>query len=172
MTEEPLRATVSLRGVVFGPRDEVLVVRRTSDGGWELPGGRLGAYEDTDDGVRREIAEETSLDVPVGRPVHVVSWRNDDDRGRVGVYYRCEAEARSVTLSDEHTDYEWLSPDTAADRLSDTQGTAVDRAVDVREWRPDVDFGGASESGSETESGAEAETETEAGADGEGGVSG
>ena len=166
MTEEPLRATVSLRGVVFGPRGEVLVVRRASDGGWELPGGRLGAHEDTEEGARREIHEETGLDVPIGRPVHVTSWRNDDDRGRLAAYFRCEAERRSVTLSDEHTDYEWLPPTSAADRLSDVQGTAVDRAVDVREWRPDADF--AAECGTESESDADAETET----DGEGGVSG
>ncbi len=162
MTEEPLRATVSLRGVVFGPRDEVLVVRRTSDGGWELPGGRLDAHEDTDDGVKREIAEETGLDVPVGRPVHVISWRNDDDKGRVGVYYRCESSERTVSLSEEHTDHEWLSPPVAADRLSEVQGTAVDRAVDVREWRPDADF----------ESEFDGENGAEVGADDEGGVSG
>ena len=189
MTDEPLHATVSLRGVVFGPRGEVLVVRRTSDGGWELPGGRLGAHEDTETGVRREIAEETGLDVPIGRPVHVCSWRNDDDRGRLAAYFRCEAERRTVTLSDEHTDHEWLPPATASDRLSDVQGTAVDRAADVREWRPDGDFeaecGTATDADAGTEDGdasdadaevseddadthADAETET----DGEGGVSG
>ena len=193
MTDEPLHATVSLRGVVFGPRGEVLVVRRTSDGGWELPGGRLGAHEDTETGVRREIAEETGLDVPIGRPVHVSSWRNDDDRGRLAAYFRCEAERRSVTLSDEHTDHEWLPPATAADRLSDVQGTAVDRATDVREWRPDGDFaaecGTATDAGAETEGGngsdagaegdeddADADTHADTGAEteteGEGGVSG
>ena len=165
MTEKPLYATVSLRGVVFGPRGEVLVVRRASDGGWELPGGRLGAHEDPEEGARREIEEETGLDVPIGRPVHVCSWRNDDDRGRLAAYFRCEAERRRVTLSDEHTDYEWLSPATAADRLSDVQGTAVDRAADVREWRPDGDF--AAESGTATDASAGAEDENGNDADGE-----
>ena len=186
MTEEPLRATVSLRGVVFGPRDEVLVVRRASDGGWELPGGRLGAHEDTDECARREIREETGLDVRIGRPVHVCSWRNDDDRGRLAAYFRCETERRSVTLSDEHTDYEWLTPRAAAGRLSDVQGTAVDRAADVREWRPDADFvaecgpagtwteggnGNRSDRDSEaSDDDADADVGTET--DGEGGVSG
>jgi 8-oxo-dGTP pyrophosphatase MutT (NUDIX family) len=133
MTERPLRATVSLRGVLFGPRDDVLVVRRTADGGWELPGGRLGAKEDAVDGVRREIEEETGLEVEVRRPVHAVSWRNDDDDGRFGVYFRCLAPRREVSLSREHVEYDWLSPRRAAKRLSDVQGKAVRRALEVHE---------------------------------------
>lgn len=130
MTDRPLRATVSLRGVLFRPQDDVLVVKRATDGGWELPGGRLGAEEDAPEGVRREIREETGLDVDVRRPVHAVSWRNDDDNGRFGVYYRCLTSADEVSLSHEHTDFDWLSPRTAAKRLSDVQGKAVRRALE------------------------------------------
>ncbi|SFR35885.1 NUDIX hydrolase [Halogeometricum limi] len=133
MTERPLRATVSLRGVLFGPGGEVLVVRRTTDEGWELPGGRLGAEEDADEGVAREIAEETGLDVELGQPVHAVAWRNDDDNGRFGVYYYCTVTERAVSLSDEHIEYEWLAPSTAETRLSGPQGEAVSNATEVRE---------------------------------------
>jgi 8-oxo-dGTP pyrophosphatase MutT (NUDIX family) len=133
MTERPLRATVSLRGVLFCPSDHVLVVRRATDDGWELPGGRLGATEDAADGVHREIEEETGLDVEVRRPVHAVSWRNDEDRGRFGVYYRCLARTQTVTLSPEHTAHEWLSPTAASNRLSDTQGEAVEQALEVHD---------------------------------------
>lgn len=130
MTEKPLRATVSLRGVLFAPDGDVLVVQRTTDEGWELPGGRLDAQEDAPDGVHREIEEETGLDVDVRRPVHAVSWRNDDDNGRFGVYYRCLAPTNDVSLSHEHVDYEWMSPRNAARRLSDAQGKAVRRALE------------------------------------------
>jgi 8-oxo-dGTP pyrophosphatase MutT (NUDIX family) len=133
VTDEPLRATVSLRGVLFTPDGDVLLVRRTSDGGWELPGGRLGAKEDAQEGVQREIREETGLDPRVRRPVHAVSWRNDADNGRFGVYYHCRVQARAVTLSQEHTDYDWVSPTEAADRLSEVQGEAVARATEVDE---------------------------------------
>lgn len=131
MTAEPLRATVSLRGVLFAPEGEVLVVRRASDGGWELPGGRLGADEDAIEGVRREIEEETGLDVDVGRPVHAIAWRNEDGRGRFGVYYRCDAFERDISLSPEHTDHDWVLPSTAGNRLSGPQETAVTRATEV-----------------------------------------
>lgn len=133
MTQEPLRATISLRGVVFGPDGDVLLVRRETDGGWELPGGRLGAGEAAIAGVRREITEETGLDPTVGRPVHATAWRNDADDGRFAVYYRCRVARRSVSLSAEHVAHEWVPPAAARERLSDPQGTAVGRAVDRRE---------------------------------------
>ena len=41
MTHNPLRATVTQRGVIITPNECVLVVQRASDGGWELPGSRL-----------------------------------------------------------------------------------------------------------------------------------
>lgn len=133
MTAEPLRATVSQRAALFCDEDEVLVVRRTTDGGWELPGGRLGADEDVVPGLRREVEEETGLGVDVDQPVHTISWRNDRGQGRFGVYYYCTAERREVSLSPEHTEAEWLDPDEAIDQLSSAQGTAVERAREVHE---------------------------------------
>ncbi|SFK99311.1 ADP-ribose pyrophosphatase YjhB, NUDIX family [Halogranum rubrum] len=133
MTDEPLNATVSQRAVLFGYDDRILVVRRASDGGWELPGGRLDADESTVEGLRREVREETGLDVAIRRPIYTTSWRNDRGNGRYGVYYYCLAEGDGVTLSDEHTDYDWLTPSAAAERLSETQGSAVTRATELRE---------------------------------------
>ncbi|ELZ30333.1 ADP-ribose pyrophosphatase [Halosimplex carlsbadense 2-9-1] len=131
MTETPLRATISLRGVVFDTDETVLVVKRASDRGWELPGGRLGAHEACRAGLEREIREETSLEPAVREPVHTVSWRNDADNGRFAVYYRCDASERAVTLSAEHVGHSWVSEATARDRLSDPQATAVERALDA-----------------------------------------
>ncbi len=113
---------------MFGPDEDVLILRRTSDGEWELPGGRLGADEDTLLGLCREVREETGLDPAVDGPVHTFAWRNDRDHGRFAVYYRCVAERTAISLSSEHTDFEWLSPRTATDRLSDPQSEAVTRA--------------------------------------------
>ena len=137
MTDEHLQATVSLRGVVFVD-GAVLVVRRASDEGWELPGGRLAPSEDVRDGVRREIREETELDPTVKEPVHTISWRNDADEGRMAVYFYCTGSSRDVSLSHEHVEAAWERPGAAVERLSDPQGRAVERAATAhRRHSPD-----------------------------------
>jgi|APHM01.1.fsa_nt_gi ADP-ribose pyrophosphatase len=125
MTEDHLKATVSLRGVIVAPDEEVLIVARSSDGDWELPGGRLGTCEDAIDGVHREIVEETGLDATVGQPIHAVAWRNEADCGRFAVYYDCTVDSKKVQLSHEHTDALWLSPTAAKNRVSEDQRTAI-----------------------------------------------
>lgn len=130
MTDNPLRATISLRGVITNPEDELLLVRRVSDGEWELPGGRLEPDEDPVPGLRREIDEETGLDVAVDEPVHTVAWRNDDGRNRFGVYYCCSTMDRDVSLSEEHTRAEWTRPPVARRRLSDPQARGVERVME------------------------------------------
>jgi 8-oxo-dGTP pyrophosphatase MutT (NUDIX family) len=131
MTERHLHATVSIRGVLRAPDGDVLLLRRASDEGWELPGGRLNASdEDVTAGLHREIDEETGLDATVHQPVHAVSWRNEADEGRFAVYYHCHVTERTVSTSEEHTAHDWLSVGEATDRLSDPQATAAERAVD------------------------------------------
>jgi len=129
MTDTPLRATVTQRGVVVTPDDHVLVVKRASDGGWELPGGRLDRGEDAVDGLERELREETSLEPEVVAPVHTLAWVNNEENGRFAAYYYCRAPRRQVSLSAEHGDADWRPILAVGSRLSDPQTAAVDAAV-------------------------------------------
>ncbi|MFC7068761.1 NUDIX hydrolase [Halobaculum lipolyticum] len=129
MDEQFLEATISIRGVIRRPDGSVLVVRRASDDGWELPGGRIHRNESVRACLAREVAEETGLDVSVREPVEATAWQNRSGRDRFAVYYRCTTDATPVTLSDEHTDAEWVAGAPACDRLSDPQAAATARAV-------------------------------------------
>lgn len=50
----------------------LLVLRQPHRPGWSLPGGLLGRGETASAAVRREVREETGLDVEVGLPVVTV----------------------------------------------------------------------------------------------------
>jgi len=128
MGERFLRATVSIRGVVCTPADTVLAVRRTTDGEWELPGGRLHASEDVLACLDRELTEETGLDVSIRRPVHAASWRNDADEGRFATFYYCTSPETEVSLSAEHDRSAWLPADGGLERLDPTHAAAIERA--------------------------------------------
>lgn len=125
MTDELLRATVSVRGVIIDPRGRVLVLQRTTDSEWELPGGRLAAGEAVRHGLLREITEETALSVEIDNPVASNTWTNEGGRGRFAVHYKCYTSQRNVDLSDEHADWEWLLPEEAYRVLNEPQTTAV-----------------------------------------------
>ena len=143
MTDTPLRATISQRGVVVSPDEHVLVVQRASDGGWELPGGRLDRREDAVEGLTRELREETSLDPKIVGPVDTVAWVNDDGNGRFGVYYYCRSARETVSLSAEHNAAAWESVQAATSRLSDPQTAAVEAVVARHRHVSDRDVAGA-----------------------------
>ena len=125
MDEQFLEATISIRGAVCRPDDRILIIRRSSDSGWELPGGRIYRGEAVTDCLRREVREETGLAVTVRRPLKATSWQNTAGRDRFAVYYHCTTNGASVTLSDEHTDSRWLSKATACEQLSKPQAAAT-----------------------------------------------
>ncbi|WP_226347089.1 NUDIX domain-containing protein [Agilicoccus flavus] len=57
----------SAGALVFDRRGRLLVLEPTYKSGWTVPGGVLEAGETPWEGCRREVAEETGLDVTSGR---------------------------------------------------------------------------------------------------------
>jgi 8-oxo-dGTP pyrophosphatase MutT (NUDIX family) len=61
------RHSVSVAAAIFDDSGrQVLLVRRRDNGHWEPPGGILELDETIEDGLRREVREETGADVLVG----------------------------------------------------------------------------------------------------------
>src|SRR2546430_14903366 len=60
---QPPRRSFSVAAVVTDANDRVLVIQRRDNGAWQLPGGVLELDESPDAGVRREVREETGIDV-------------------------------------------------------------------------------------------------------------
>jgi len=137
MTETFLKPTVSVRGVLNGPQEKLLVLQRTSDGKWELPGGRLSPYESVPEGLQREVREETSLPLEIDDILFANSWLNDQNDDRFAVYYVCRTSRRSVSLSEEHINSQWVTPAEATSILPSAQSTAVRRSYNnVKEQTP------------------------------------
>ena len=63
----------SIKGVLFDPDGRVLLCRNDR-GDWELPGGRPDRDEDDETCLRREMREETGLEVVVSELVTTYSF--------------------------------------------------------------------------------------------------
>ncbi|SDM00526.1 ADP-ribose pyrophosphatase YjhB, NUDIX family [Halogranum gelatinilyticum] len=131
MSDEHLQVTVSQKAALFGPSGDLLLLRRESNDAWDIPGGRLGASEDVVSGLRREVREETGLDIDVEGPVYTEAWETDAGDGRYAVVYRCATDERRVELGEEHHDWQWADPEAAVETVpaaSDLR-VALERAV-------------------------------------------
>lgn len=138
MADEHLQATVSARGVVVEPRGRILVLQRSTDAQWELPGGRLAPNEDPAQGLQRELSEETGLSVEIDEIVAANSWVNANDQDRFAVHYRCYAPRYEVSLSDEHSSAQWATRSDVDDLLADPQTSAVRAATNFSPAQADT----------------------------------
>src|SRR3954471_11133749 len=100
--------SVSVAGVVIDEAGRVLVVQRRDNGRWEAPGGILERDETFEEGVAREVAEETGISVEVERLTGV--YKNMA-RGIVALVYRCRPLAGSAQATNEALDVQWISPE-------------------------------------------------------------
>ncbi|WP_371643528.1 NUDIX domain-containing protein [Streptomyces sp. NBC_00597] len=57
--------SVSVAGAVLREDGRLLAIRRADEGTWELPGGVLELTESPEAGVRREVLEETGIEVEI-----------------------------------------------------------------------------------------------------------
>src|SRR6266403_1863481 len=90
---------------------KVLLLRRSGDilegGKWEFPGGQLKQFEQFEDGLRREVAEESGLkDIVVVMPVATYTYMRGGqtaDHEVKCVTFWCKTPGEeAVTLSEEH----------------------------------------------------------------------
>ncbi|GAB2747485.1 NUDIX domain-containing protein [Kitasatospora kifunensis] len=108
--------SVSVAGAVIREDGRVLAIRRADNGTWEPPGGVLELTESVEDGVRREVYEETGIKVSVERLTGV--YKNVS-RGVVALVFRCQPEGGHEQLSDESTAVAWLTRKEVTDRMAE-----------------------------------------------------
>ena len=77
-------------------------------GSWTLPCGRIKINENPEKAVKREIKEETNINVAVLKPLGTWMFKKEDT-WRVSVCYLCKFKSGEVKLSKEHSDFSWIN---------------------------------------------------------------
>ncbi|GAB3959378.1 NUDIX domain-containing protein [Actinoallomurus acanthiterrae] len=106
---------MSVAGVVVDRDGKALLIRRRDNAHWEPPGGVLELEESIEDGVRREVKEETGLEI---EPVALTGVYKNMVRGIVALVFRCTAVSGELATNDEVTAFQWATAEEVV-RLAD-----------------------------------------------------
>lgn len=103
--------------------DKILVVKRDPRGQnfqpseWEIIYGRIDQGESLEEGLRREVEEESGItDLEVGpmlRHWHIYRGEKVAAKEVIGITFICQVKNDQVVLSREHSEYAWVTPDEA-----------------------------------------------------------
>jgi len=122
---------VGVNAVIFGPEGQLFLTRRRDDGCWELPGGWADVGESPREALRRELWEETGLDV---RPRQIIDvhHRLPGDLGQphtsYHLYFHCTIESGEFQPSDETQECGYFAAAAAINWHRDHQQMALQAA--------------------------------------------
>ncbi|KLO46580.1 NUDIX hydrolase [Mycobacterium nebraskense] len=114
--------SVSVAGIVVRDDGRVLVIKREDNGHWEAPGGVLELDESFEAGVRREVLEETGLEVTVERLSGV--YKNLT-HGIVALVYRCRPAGGQPHATEEAREIRWMTKEEAQSVMVPAFGVRV-----------------------------------------------
>jgi 8-oxo-dGTP diphosphatase len=106
MNTQTTRHSVSVAGVIIDDHGRALLVQRRDNHHWEPPGGVLEQGETIQDCLRREVREETGLDV---EPIAITGIYQNMTRDIIALVFRCKITGGTLAASNETTAFRWAS---------------------------------------------------------------
>jgi 8-oxo-dGTP pyrophosphatase MutT (NUDIX family) len=110
MTKCPIVHAISARGIVFNQNNELLLVG-TNDTDWHIPGGVLDDIEFSQQACKREVFEETGLEITVGNfaaiseAIYDARKKHNNFLKITNIYYHCTIQI------DANLPTQWQDPD-------------------------------------------------------------
>ena len=117
---------VAVGGLIEDNEGKILMVK-SPDRGWEVPGGQVESGETLTDALKREIKEETGIDIEVGdlRAVHsnIAKRVQPDGVSPIGSIisfgFTGKAVSGELTTSDESLEVNWFDRETILDVINE-----------------------------------------------------
>lgn len=110
---------VGVGAIVFNGASVLLVKRgnEPAKGQWAVPGGRIRLGESLQEALKREIKEETNIEIEVGALIYAFDVIQKDEAGKVGLHYVVlDYEAKylrgEIKAGDDAADVMWVDSET------------------------------------------------------------
>lgn len=107
---------VAVSAFVQDEHGRLLMIRRTDNDLYSIPGGAQEVGETIGHAVIREVKEETGIDVEpteiigvYSDPAHVVAYTDGEVRQQFSICFRAHPTGGEVRTSDESSEVRWIS---------------------------------------------------------------
>ena len=121
--------TVSTAAIVINENDEILlldhVLRPFSN--WGIPGGFVNSGEQPEEAVKREIREETGLELH-----NIKLFRVRTINRHIEILFRAEAEGKPQVKSREINAAAWFEVDKMPENMSAEQKSVVKKVLQIK----------------------------------------
>lgn len=107
---------VGVKAIIKNRKGKYLVLKRLkpyqgeTDPRWDVPGGRIIPGEELSAALKREIAEETGLEM-IGKPsiIHAQDILRVKDKHTVRLTFLAKTKGKVSLDQKEHSEYQWVS---------------------------------------------------------------
>ncbi|MFJ9851817.1 NUDIX domain-containing protein [Streptomyces sp. NPDC101150] len=134
----------SVTAVVRDRDGRILVIHKTDNDLWALPGGGHDLGERIGDTVIREVQEETGIDVEIEAvsglytdPEHVMAYDDGEVRQQFSICFRARPVGGEVRTSSESKEVRWVAPaDLDSLNIHPSMRLRIDHALDESRTAP------------------------------------
>lgn len=113
---------VAVTAFIQDETGRILMIRRTDNDLYAVPGGALELGETLTETVQREVMEETGIDVQVtgmigvySDPTHVIEFTDGEVRQEFSICFRATPTGGTLRTSDESKEVLWVAPSDLGD---------------------------------------------------------
>lgn len=121
------RHSVSVAAAIVDGDGSVLAARRRDNNRWEPPGGVLELHETIQEGLIREVQEETGLLV---EPTTLTGIYKNMSRGIIALVFRCRILEGELGPTHEAAELRWMMPDEIRQHMQEAYSCRMLDALD------------------------------------------
>lgn len=105
---------VSVSAFIQDDEGRILLIRRTDNNLYSIPGGQVEPGETLRQAAAREVKEETGIDIEVtglvglySNPNHVIAYDDGEIRQEFSICFRARPTGGELRMSDESSEVHW-----------------------------------------------------------------
>ncbi len=110
-----MESVIVVTALIKNPSNtKFLIVKRKDSskihpGLWVFPGGKVNYSEDIFSALKREVKEETNLNIKILKKISEYEYYREDGKLTFGLCYEAISDSDNVVISSELEDFKWVT---------------------------------------------------------------